>query len=51
MDSLTDISAVSARMSKLFDEFDRYVIDTEYDPVLDDLTREIAELRHALHAN
>jgi hypothetical protein len=45
---LTDNSAVTARIDHLYDELDRYAVDTDYDSTLDDLTREIAELRHTL---
>ncbi|VTS07978.1 hypothetical protein [Tuwongella immobilis] len=36
-----------SRLNSLYDELDRYAILTDYDPDLDDLTREIAELRYA----
>jgi hypothetical protein len=36
------------RLDTLYADLDRYAVITDYDPDLDDLTREIAELRHAL---
>lgn len=48
MYSLADTSAVIARIDHLYDELDRYAVDTDYDSHLDDLNREIAELRHTL---
>jgi hypothetical protein len=41
-------SDLSARLDRLYDDLDRYAVITDYDPDVDDLTREIAELRHAL---
>ena len=39
---------LSRRLDSLYADLDRYAVITDYDPDLDDLTREIAELRHAL---
>lgn len=39
---------LNQRLDSLYDELDRYVLITDYDSDLDDLTREIAELRYAL---
>jgi hypothetical protein len=39
---------LSHRLDRLYDDLDRYAVITDYDPDVDDLTREIAELRHAI---
>jgi hypothetical protein len=39
---------LGTRLDSLYDELDRYAVITDYDPNHDDLTREIAELRHSL---
>lgn len=49
MNTLISSADLSARLDSLYDELDRYAVITDYDPDVDDLTREIAELRHALH--
>jgi hypothetical protein len=49
MNTLIASANLSARLDSLYDELDRYAVITDYDPDVDDLTREIAELRHALH--
>lgn len=48
MHALFTSTDLSAHLDHLYDELDRYAVITDYDPDLDDLTREIAELRHAL---
>lgn len=48
MNSHLTFDDLSARLDYLYDELDRYAVLTDYDPDLDDLTREIAELRHAV---
>ncbi|MGL6076744.1 MAG: hypothetical protein ACRC8S_21530 [Fimbriiglobus sp.] len=39
---------LDTHLDSLYDELDRYAVITDYDSDLDDLTREIAELRHTL---